>query len=75
MSQGPLVEVYFGTYTKPGKSEGIYQSVLNLESGQMSEPRLAAKTYNPSFILMHPRRQIPLCNRGGKKRRGQGLCH
>jgi 6-phosphogluconolactonase len=54
MSQVPLAEVYFGTYTKPGKSEGIYQSVLNLESGHMSEPRLAAKTYNPSFILIHP---------------------
>src|SRR5947209_13537744 len=45
--------VYFGTYTE-GKSKGIYVSRINLETGQVSEPILAAETESPSFLAIHP---------------------
>jgi len=47
--------VYFGTYTRgENSSKGIYRSVLNLETGELSEPSLAAKAVNPSFLEIHP---------------------
>jgi len=48
--------VYFGTYTSRGEnsSKGIYRSVLDLETGQLSEPVLAAEARNPSFLEIHP---------------------
>jgi 6-phosphogluconolactonase len=45
--------VYFGTYTS-AKSEGIYVSRLDDETGQLSPPELAARTVNPSFLAVHP---------------------
>ena len=45
--------VYFGTYSR-GASEGIYVARFNPASGELSEPRLAAKTQNPSFLALHP---------------------
>lgn len=47
--------VYFGTYTGgDNSSKGIYRSVLDLETGKLSDPVLAAETRNPSFIEIHP---------------------
>jgi 6-phosphogluconolactonase len=47
--------VYFGTYTGPeNSSKGIYRSTLDLETGKLSDPVLAAKAKNPSFIEIHP---------------------
>jgi 6-phosphogluconolactonase len=47
--------VYFGTYTgRDGGSRGIYRSVLDLETGELSDPVLAAEARNPSFLEMHP---------------------
>jgi 6-phosphogluconolactonase len=48
--------VYFGTYTSRGEnsSKGIYRSVLDLETGKLSEPVLAAEARNPSFLEIHP---------------------
>jgi 6-phosphogluconolactonase len=46
--------VYIGTYTAPGKSRGIYRSELDLATGKLSEPVLAAETENPSFLAIHP---------------------
>ena len=47
--------VYFGTYTRGGNSsKGIYRSVLDLETGKLSEPVLTAEATNPSFIEIHP---------------------
>ena len=47
--------VYFGTYTRgENSSKGIYRSVLNLETGKLSDPVLAAEARNPSFIEIHP---------------------
>jgi 6-phosphogluconolactonase len=47
--------VYFGTYTGgDNSSKGIYRSMLDLETGKLSNPVLAAETRNPSFIEIHP---------------------
>ena len=45
--------VYFGTYTG-GQSQGIYRSTLDLETGELSAPVLAAEAKNPSFLEIHP---------------------
>ena len=47
------MRVYLGTYTRAG-SKGIYVSELNLTSGALTEPRLAASTDNPTFLAIHP---------------------
>ena len=44
---------YIGTYTN-GKSEGIYVSTLNRDTGELAEPTLAGETDNPSFLAIHP---------------------
>ena len=46
--------VYVGTYTADKKSEGIYRMELDLASGKLSEPKLAGKTVNPTFLAIHP---------------------
>ncbi|MFB0553791.1 MAG: lactonase family protein [Phycisphaerae bacterium] len=52
--------VYFGTYTSRGEnsSKGIYRSVLDLETGKLSNPALAAEVRNPSFLEIHPSRKF-----------------
>jgi 6-phosphogluconolactonase len=45
---------YVGTYTRPGGSQGIYRLTLDLDSGKLSEPQLAAESKNPSFLATHP---------------------
>ena len=63
LSSGALAEdadvlrVYFGTYTR-GISEGIYRSELNLTTGKLQPPKLAAKTASPSFVAIHPTRPL-----------------
>jgi 6-phosphogluconolactonase len=47
------MRVYIGTYTG-GKSEGIYQMRLDMKSGKLSDPTLAAKVTNPSFLAIDP---------------------
>lgn len=49
---GKRVRLYIGTYTR-GKSEGIYMTELNVSSGELSPPRLAAPVENPSFLAAH----------------------
>lgn len=50
--------VYFGTYTRAGKSEGIYRAELDLATGRLSSPTLAVATVNPSFLAIHPSRKF-----------------
>lgn len=45
--------VYFGTYTN-ALSRGIYVSRLDVETGNFSEPQLAAETANPCFLATSP---------------------
>ncbi|MFP6873423.1 MAG: beta-propeller fold lactonase family protein [Verrucomicrobiales bacterium] len=48
------VWVYFGTYTRGKESEGIYLAKLDVESGRLSSPKLAASADNPSFLAITP---------------------
>jgi 6-phosphogluconolactonase len=48
------VLVYFGTYTN-AKSKGIYVSRLDMASGALSRPQLAAETPSPSFLALRPK--------------------
>lgn len=48
--------VYFGTYTRSGKSKGIYLSRFNSSTGVLSAPELAGEVGNPSFLTIHPNR-------------------
>jgi len=49
--------VYVGTYTGP-KSKGIYVSRLDIASGKLTAPELAAETASPSFLAVHPNRRF-----------------
>jgi 6-phosphogluconolactonase len=46
--------VYVGTYTEGTKSKGIYRMELDLATGKLSEPVVAGKAVNPSFLAIHP---------------------
>jgi len=54
---GEELLVYFGTYSGP-KSQGIYVSRLDLDSGKCTPPELAAAVKNPSFLAIHPTRPL-----------------
>jgi 6-phosphogluconolactonase len=49
-----VVDVYLGTYTGDGGSKGIYRLRMNLETGALSQPELAAETTAPSYLAWHP---------------------
>ena len=52
---GQPLGVYFGTYTGgQNSSKGVYRSTLDLATGKLSEPVLAAEAQNPSFLEIHP---------------------
>jgi 6-phosphogluconolactonase len=52
---------YIGTYTSAvdgdAHGEGIYRFEMNPVNGELSQPILAAKTRNPSWISIHPSRK------------------
>ncbi len=55
---GPTTQrVYFGTYTG-GDSKGIYVAELDMKTGKVGEPRLAAELKNPSFLALHPNGKV-----------------
>jgi 6-phosphogluconolactonase len=57
--------VFVGTYTD-GKSKGIYRCELNLKTGKLSEPQMAAALKSPSFLAVHPsERFLYAVNEGG----------
>jgi 6-phosphogluconolactonase len=49
--------VYIGTYTG-AKSKGIYVSRLDVSTGKLAAPELAAETASPSFLAVHPSRRF-----------------
>jgi 6-phosphogluconolactonase len=53
-SKPDKLRVYIGTYTAPDKSKGIYFLDMDLATGKLSKPALAAETVNPSFLAIHP---------------------
>ncbi len=46
--------VYFGTYTRGSQSQGIYVCSMDMHSGRLSQPVLAARVVNPSFLAIAP---------------------
>ena len=51
------LRVYVGTYTR-GTSEGIYLCRMDLSTGKLEAPALAAEAVNPSFLALHPNRRF-----------------
>ena len=45
---------YIGTYTKPGKSEGVYVSKLDTDTGKLGPVELAGKAASPSYLALSP---------------------
>jgi 6-phosphogluconolactonase len=54
------VLVYIGTVTS-GASEGIYLSLLNLETGRLSVPVLAVAANHPNFLTTDPENRFLYC--------------
>ena len=51
--------IYIGTYTRgESTSDGIYTAVFNDESGSLTEPKLAVEADNPSFLAIHPDKDV-----------------
>lgn len=48
------LRVYVGTYTGKDGSKGIYAMELDLATGKLSAPELAAEATNPTFLAIHP---------------------
>ena len=49
------LRVYVGTYTGgENGSKGIYRTTLDLQTGELAAPVLAAKAASPSFLAIHP---------------------
>lgn len=48
------ITFYLGTYTKPGKSQGIYVGKLDTATGRLSPIALAAEAKSPSFVALSP---------------------
>ena len=47
--------VWIGTATSPGgASRGIYRATLDLESGALTEPNVAAEIASPGFLVLRP---------------------
>lgn len=49
--------VYIGTYTSPGKSEGIYVYRLNLSSGALTPYKIVKNVVDPSFLAIDKKRR------------------
>ena len=45
---------YVGTYTGPGKADGIYTGVIDSDSGQLGPVTLAVKANNPGYVALSP---------------------
>ncbi|HET6573598.1 MAG TPA: lactonase family protein [Fimbriiglobus sp.] len=46
--------VYLGTYTAKNGSKGIYRCELDLKTGKLTEPTVAAEVGNPSYLTLSP---------------------
>jgi len=57
VASAETLRVYVGTYTNNGKSKGIYQLDLDLATGKLTAPTVAAEEKDPSFLAIHPSRK------------------
>ncbi len=56
---GREVLVFIGTFTTGAStSKGIYTMRLNMATGQLSTPELAAEALSPSFLAIHPTKRL-----------------
>ena len=53
-SLGAEATFYLGTYTKSGKSQGIYVGKLDPETGRLGPLELAGEAKSPSFVALSP---------------------
>jgi len=54
--------MFIGTYTRDGRSHGIYSLRLDLTTGVLTAPSLAAEAQNPTFLALHPdKRHLYAC--------------
>jgi 6-phosphogluconolactonase len=51
--KGDVIDVWVGTSSSK-LSKGIYRSQLNVTTGKLSAPELAAEVTGPGFLAMHP---------------------
>jgi len=68
------VSLWIGTSTpRDGQSKGIYRAVLDLQSGVLTTPDLAAEIADPGFVALHPngQRLYSLCEL--PSRQGSGV--
>ncbi|MGB8167415.1 MAG: lactonase family protein [Chthoniobacteraceae bacterium] len=49
---------YLGTYTKPGKSKGIYVGKLDTDTGKLGPVELAGEAKSPSFVALSPNQKF-----------------
>lgn len=49
---------YLGTYTKSGKSKGIYVGKLDTETGKLGPVELAGEAKSPSFVALSPNQKF-----------------
>jgi 6-phosphogluconolactonase len=55
---GEPKRLFIGTYTNENGSQGIYTCRFDSVTGTLSEPVLAAKCEQPSFLAIHPTRSL-----------------
>ncbi len=51
---GGCLDIFIGTYTTDSPSKGIYHTVLDTASGNLTKPELAFEICKPSFLAIHP---------------------
>jgi 6-phosphogluconolactonase len=51
------MRVYVGTYTGPGKAEGIYVFDMDESSGALTPTQTVSGVDSPSFLALHPNRR------------------
>jgi 6-phosphogluconolactonase len=63
-----LAHILVGTYTRDGRSEGLYWSSIDLSNGSLSAPVLAHKASNPTFCCVSEARDLVVigCEVDGK---------
>ncbi|HKM94831.1 MAG TPA: lactonase family protein [Prolixibacteraceae bacterium] len=49
--------LYIGTYTD-GSSKGIYRTEFNIQTGEISSPKLEATLTNPSYLCISPNKKL-----------------
>tara|TARA_R110002111_G_scaffold262875_1_gene342492 strand:- start:35323 stop:36504 length:1182 start_codon:yes stop_codon:yes gene_type:complete len=54
VSAADQFRVYVGTYTRGSDSKGIYQLLLDCETGKLSHAGTTEGVENPSFLAVHP---------------------